>query len=141
MANGTDNLRPVRTEDEARELGRRGGIASGKARLRKKHGKELVRALLEMKETDPRLVEDMMKLGLAENDITNEVVMHIRQIEKAKRKADTSAYNAVNKSAGYDELNIKTDGPMFNVVVGTPEAAEGLRRALATGAQPVEPNE
>lgn len=35
MAN-EQNLRPVRTESEARELGRRGGIASGEARRRKK---------------------------------------------------------------------------------------------------------
>lgn len=141
MADGTNNLKPVRTEEEARELGRRGGIASGKARLRKKHGKELVRAILGLTETDPRILDDMKKLGLDESDITNEVVMHMRQIEKAKRKADTFAYNSVNKAAGYDEQNINLGGGSFNIVVGTPEAAEGLQRALATGAQPTEPEE
>ena len=47
----------------------------------------------------------------------------------------------LQKLLGEDVLNIKTDGPVLNVVVGTPEAAEGLRRALATGAQPTEPKE
>ena len=32
-----ENLEPVRTEEEAREKGRRGGIASGIARRRKKN--------------------------------------------------------------------------------------------------------
>ena len=47
----------------------------------------------------------------------------------------------LQKLLGEDVLNIKTDGPVLNVVVGTPEAAEGLQRALATGAQPTEPKE
>ena len=47
----------------------------------------------------------------------------------------------LQKLLGEDVLNIKTDGPVLNVVVGTPEAAEGLQRALATGAQPTEPEE
>ena len=47
----------------------------------------------------------------------------------------------LQKLLGEDVLNIKTDGPVLNVVVDTPEAAEGLQRALATGAQPTEPEE
>ena len=104
MAN-EKNLIPFdkRTENETRELGRKGGKASGKARLRKKHGKELVRALLEMKEADPRIIEELERLGINASEITNEVAMHIRQIEKAKRKADTNAYKAVNQAAGYTD--------------------------------------
>ncbi len=106
------NLRTP-TSSEAREIGRKGGIASGKARLRKKHGRELLRALLEMKETDPRIIEEMQRLGLADADITNEVVMHARQLEKAKRKADTNAYNAIAKVAGYDSININVPEGMI----------------------------
>lgn len=104
MAN-EKNLIPFseRTESEQREIRRKGGKASGKARLRKKHGKELVRALLEMKEADPRIIEELERLGINASEITNEVAMHIRQIEKAKRKADTNAYKAVNQAAGYTE--------------------------------------
>ena len=104
MAN-EQNLIPFseRTESEQREIRRKGGKASGKARLRKKHGKELVRALLEMKEADPRIIEELERLGINASEITNEVAMHIRQIEKAKRKADTNAYKAVNQAAGYTD--------------------------------------
>lgn len=99
------NLNPVRTESEAREKGRRGGIASGQARLRKKQGRELLRALLSMQETDQRLLEEMETLGIASKEATSEVVVHARQIQKAKRKADTFAYNALMRAAGYLEEN------------------------------------
>lgn len=46
MAN-EENLRPVRTENEARELGRKGGIASGEARRAKKTMREMLDYLLE----------------------------------------------------------------------------------------------
>ena len=112
------NLSPnnKRSPSEVRENGRKGGIASGKSRRRKKHGKELVRAILEMKEADPRIINEMIRLGLNKTDITNEVVMHARQIEKAKRKADTRAYNAVNKAAGY----IEDDGVNINIATEEP---------------------
>lgn len=92
-----------RTPEQLREQTRKGGIASGKARLRKKHGKELVRALLALPPNDPRIIAQLEALGLSAKDITNEVAMHARQIEKAQKTADTKAYNAVNKIAGYVE--------------------------------------
>ncbi len=99
------NLIPFsqRSKSEAREIGAKGGRNSGKARLRKKHGKELVRALLSLPEKDPRIIAQLEALGLNAKDITNEVSMHARQIEKAKKTADTKAYNAVNKMAGFIE--------------------------------------
>jgi hypothetical protein len=46
MAN-EKNLKPVRSESEAREKGKKGGIASGKARLAKKTAREYAIAALE----------------------------------------------------------------------------------------------
>lgn len=46
MAN-EENLNPIRSENEARELGRKGGIASGEARRAKKTMKEMLDYLLE----------------------------------------------------------------------------------------------
>jgi len=120
------NLIPVteRSKEEARELGRRGGIASGKARLRKKRGRELLRALLAMPETDPRIIEEMKRLGIADKDIVNEVVAHARQLEKAKRKADTFAYKAVMQVAGYMNDEETADRSVaVNIVVESKEQA------------------
>lgn len=45
-----DNLIPVRSENEAREKGRKGGVASGAARRRKKEFRDVFQALLDGKE-------------------------------------------------------------------------------------------
>ncbi len=42
-----ENLKPVRSKDEARERGRKGGIASGKSRREKKTLTETLKKLLE----------------------------------------------------------------------------------------------
>jgi hypothetical protein len=47
MAN-EENLKIIRTENEAREKGRKGGIASGKARREKKAIKDIVELVLQM---------------------------------------------------------------------------------------------
>ena len=47
MAN-EENLKIIRTESEAREKGRKGGIASGKARREKKAIKDIVELVLKM---------------------------------------------------------------------------------------------
>lgn len=117
------NLQPIRSTSEARERGRKGGIASGKARLRKKHGRELLRALLSMPETDDRLLAEIEALGIAPKDATAEVVMHARQIQKAKRKADTEAYKAIIKAAGYTEDEDAAKGNSLTVII-SPEAAK-----------------
>lgn len=62
---GTDNLIPIRTEDEAREKGRKGGIASGKARRRKASLMKCARRVLEapmqgsMRKTVEKLVGEL----------------------------------------------------------------------------------
>ena len=100
----------VENLEEARELGRKGGIASGKARLRNKHGKELVRALLSMQEADPQIREELRALGIDPDEMTNEVSMHIKQMQKAQKQGDTVAYNSVYKAAGYEEQKINVVG-------------------------------
>lgn len=107
----------MRSQSESRENGRKGGIASGKARLRKKHGRELLRLLLSMPETDSQMLAELEGLGLNPKEITNEVAMHARQIQKAKRKADTNAYNAVFKAAGYTEDEERQQGGNVTVVI------------------------
>lgn len=54
MANGSENLIPVteRTKEEAREISRKGGIASGEARRKKREIAEIARIVLESQVTD-----------------------------------------------------------------------------------------
>ena len=105
-----------RPPEERKRIAAAGGRASGRAKLRKKAGRELVRAILSMKEQDGQIQEEIRKAGIADADITKEVAMHVRQIQKAIRKADTRAYHEIMKAAGYTEdegvnINIASEEP------------------------------
>ena len=63
MANNEENLKPVRSTEEARELGRRGGIASGKARKEKATMKKLLRQMLEEEVPKDKLGRTYMELA------------------------------------------------------------------------------
>lgn len=130
-----------RSPNETREMGRKGGIASGKARRIKSRGRQLVLDLLAGKVPDPQVCAALEKEGIDPRDLTREVAMHLRQIDKAIRKADTNAYNSVLKVAGLteDTVNVNPTGPI-NITLNDPAAAEGLRKAIASGAQPRTPD-
>ena len=61
---GYKNIRPPRSSEEARENGKKGGIASGKARLAKKTAREYAIAALEgvIKDKDgkPTIIKDIV---------------------------------------------------------------------------------
>lgn len=99
---------------------------SVKSRLANKQGQELVRAMLQEGVQDPIVLEALKRAGFNIKKASNELAMHARQIEKAQKTGDTKAYNAVMKAAGYDTLNVKTDGPA--IVPMTPEAIEALSK-------------
>ena len=98
------NLIPTtqRSEKEARELGRKGGIASGKARRLKKQGRELMQEMLAMRETDPQIVERLAAAwGISPKALTKEIAANAVQVDKAIKKEDTAAFRAVHDLAGH----------------------------------------
>lgn len=130
-----------RTPEERRACASAAGRASGRARRIKSRGRKLIQDLLALRCQDPRIMDDLCReYGINSADLTNEVAMTLRQVQKATRKADTNAYNSVLRAAGItDELTSPTTSVGLQINVGTPEAAEGLRKAIATGAQPAAP--
>lgn len=88
MAN-EKNLKPVRSESEAREKGKKGGIASGKARLAKKTAREYAIAALEGVTKD--------KEG---KSITIKDVMIQKLIAKAVSEADLNAIKYIVELIG-----------------------------------------
>lgn len=58
------NLRPVRTKEEARERGRRGGIASVKSRRQKKDMKQRLQDALELAVVNPKVKSMMQQIGM-----------------------------------------------------------------------------
>ena len=68
MAN-EQNLRPIRTESEARKKGRNGGIASGVARREKKTVQKILNDFLSTSAKDnPQVAKLAAKMGLKSDD-------------------------------------------------------------------------
>ena len=110
------------TPEERRELGRKGGIASGEAKRKKKAMRERLEILLDLplksgRETDLESIKNFA--ALKGKNITVQDAMMIAQIHKAL-KGDTNAAAFVRDTAGENpsvkmeadvdmELNISID--------------------------------
>ena len=92
MANGKDNL-IVPTSDEAREYGRKGGIASGEARRAKKTRRELALQIANA-QIQNNTIKQMVKIntGLDDEDITGDAAV-VNGLYTAALQGDVKAYD------------------------------------------------
>lgn len=79
------NLDPVRTKEEARVRGRAGGIASGKARRKKKTMKAAAKLLLDMAVANPSVERKMLEYGIPEEEITNQMAIMVAMVNQATK--------------------------------------------------------
>lgn len=63
------NLKPLSTK-KAREIGSKGGKASGKSRRKKKYIKEQLETMMLLDLTDTTLTNNMRRLGIEEDNMT-----------------------------------------------------------------------
>lgn len=97
------NLIPFnkRTESEQREIAQQGGIASGKARRRKRSMKEAADYYLALPETDRRSVNALLRDAVDPEDIDNQMAV-IKGITARAKKGDPQAANVLLKMLGED---------------------------------------
>lgn len=97
---GHENLIPhdKRTKEEARENGRKGGIASGKARRRKKEFQDRLRAAMEMP-ADPKVAASLSKTGVPIEDNYDVLVAGML---KGVMKSNPQMVDRVLRQLGYD---------------------------------------
>lgn len=95
------NLIPFnkRTESEQREIAQQGGIASGKARRRKRSMKEAADYYLSLPETDRRRVNALLRDEVEPEDIDNQMAV-IKGITARAKKGDPQAANVLLKMLG-----------------------------------------
>lgn len=118
MAN-EGNLKPQskRTKKEQREIAKKGGIASGKARREKKMFKETLEALLNMpmKSGSDVSVDDIQNFAAIKGkNISVQEAILIAQIQKAM-KGDTKAAVYLRDTVGQkplDKVQLETDFEM-----------------------------
>jgi len=103
-----ENLIPFseRSESEARENGRKGGIASGVARRRKRSMKEAADYYLSLPETDRRRVNALLRDAVDAKDIDNQMSV-VMGITEAAKRGDARAAGVLLKMLGEDSP--KTD--------------------------------
>ena len=129
---GVDNLNPVRTEGEARKKGKKGGIASGKARREKKAMKDTLAALLSMplKNGKAADVDTIKNLAAVKGkNITVQEAIMLAQIQKAM-KGDTRAAEFVRDSSGNKlKEGIELSGGVNNPFAGL--STDELKKLIA----------
>lgn len=98
MANN-ENLKPIRSKSEAREIGRKGGKASGEARRRKADFRKTLNLLLTAEIDSPEWTPLLEALGL---DSTLESAVNGAMIKEAL-DGNVKAYEAIAKYAGQND--------------------------------------
>ncbi len=109
----SNNLRPPfgegGTPDEARELGKMGGIKSGEVRRRKSAMKDIAQMVLGLK---PNITQgaklQLKQMGIDERDLTTQTVALVKILEKAM-KGDVQAMQFIRDTAGQkptDKLDV-----------------------------------
>ena len=120
---GIENL-VVPTSDEAREYGRKGGIASGEARRKRKALREDIQVMLEetveFKDEDGKTIRKTLQEGIA------------RKLIKQANEGNLKAIELIAKLLGEFEQKVKLDADVrgVQVIVGNPETAEKLNEIL-----------
>lgn len=129
---GKENLKPVRTKSEARERGKKGGIASGEKRREKKAMKETLETLLQMPLKSGKAVDlDEIKdiAALKGKNITVQEAIMLAQIQKAM-KGDTKAAEYVRDTSGNKlKEGVELSGGINNPFTGL--STDELRKLIS----------
>ena len=144
MAN-EQNLVPQaeRSPREAREMGRKGGVASGKARRRKKSMKQKMQLLLSLPAADNDQAE-LTAMGVDPEDMDNEMVL-VKALFLAAAEGDTRAFDRIQdvlgRSVAREELALKkqetkkrnalSNGKLEELISGLQEEQDDLHTEAA----------
>lgn len=111
-----DNLIPanMRSVEEVRENGRKGGLASGETRRRKKLLRETINEILPMTVADPELRAILEEAGL---DPSYEVAMSFAALNRAA-KGDIEAARFIRDTRGEKPADTLAVGNLLDVPVG-----------------------
>ncbi|MBO7732079.1 MAG: phage terminase large subunit, partial [Methanobrevibacter sp.] len=106
---GIDNLKLIQTTEEAKEKGRRGGIASGEARRKKKTWAEQIQLLMNMPVKNTKIKEALDQLGIEDTEQNNMMAMNVAMYQQSL-KGNVSAYNTLRDSSGNNFQDVLAQG-------------------------------
>lgn len=121
MANN-GNLKPFtkNNSERTKRITKKAGIRSGEVRRAKKAFKELAQLMLDTI-PDEQSIASVKKLfpQLDEKEINAKVLLLAKQYERAVKKGDTRAFEALRDTAGekpIDKQEIKSEGVNFSTI-------------------------
>ena len=125
---GLENLRPVKTKEEARERGRNGGIASGEAKRKKKTMKELFEVALERPPTKASDLDTLAEFyGISAKEVTSAMAVIHKALERAE-EGNTRAMEFVRDTSG-NKLAEKMQVEQTTDINGVSEELQNLINA------------
>lgn len=101
---GIKNLIPntQRTKEEVQANTRKGGIASGIARRRKKTFKELINQFLETEISDVKFKKQLVKTGISTDEVVNYKLATTIAMVKEAMKGNVKAFEVLRDTIGED---------------------------------------
>ena len=102
------------SSDEARELGRRGGIASGAARRRRKALREALDVYISLPVQDKRSLNRLLRVGVDEDDADTQMLIISSLVQRAI-DGNVRAAKLIFDLVGYDSaqtLDEREDDPI-----------------------------
>ena len=104
------NLKPIRTESEAREKGRNGGIASGQARREKKTIQKILADLLDGQIKDnPQFAKLASKMGIESDKSVKDIFTYICVLNSVK-SGNLGDLERLSKLLGEDNAKEHNNG-------------------------------
>lgn len=108
-----------RTKSEQKDIARKGGLASGKSRQRRKAAATIMREALQQKFSDGKLMEDLRDAGFAVDEPVTIGAAYVFSVLKSAMEGNAQAMKIVLSLAG--------DDPEFNHKQQMDKAALKLR--------------
>lgn len=123
---GKDNLIPVRSENEAREKGRKGGVASGEARRKKRDLRETLETLLKSTLKDEEIVSKFEEFGFKKGMTMQDAISAamIEQAAKGNVKAFVAIRDTIDPKEGGTEsggVRVIVEGKVQDLSEGAPD--------------------
>ena len=115
MAN-EQNLVPLTTA-KAREIGKKGGKASVKARRAKKTREERIKYIFNLAVKNPKIIKNLEAMGVEATEMDNETALDTRMVLEAL-KGNVNAYKALKEEAyglkvqKVEQMNIEPPKPL-----------------------------
>lgn len=119
MAN-EKNLVPFTSEQSREEAvinGRKGGVASGQAKRRRKLLRDSMNALLELPVSSTREYNALIKMGIDIEDIDNSQLIVLALFNRAK-SGDVAAIKELRNLIGEDNTEDKSAGQLERLIEG-----------------------